>query len=48
MNRSYSKIRHIQESNLMLENRRLEEKSFIYENEIDEDVFNAEPYELKR
>jgi len=27
MNRSYSKIRHIQESNLVLENRRLEEKS---------------------
>ena len=27
MNRSYSKIRHIQESNLMLENRILEEKS---------------------
>lgn len=27
MNRSYSKIRHIQESNLMLESRRLEEKS---------------------
>ena len=47
MNRSYSKIRHIQESNLMLENRKLEEKSFIYENEIDEDVFNADPYELE-
>jgi hypothetical protein len=31
----------------MLENRRLEEKSFIYENEIDEDVFNADPYELE-
>lgn len=27
MNRSYSKIRHIQESNLMLENRRIKEKS---------------------
>jgi hypothetical protein len=27
MNRSYSKIRHIQEANLVLENRRLEEKS---------------------
>lgn len=30
MNRSYSKIRHIQESNLMLENRRLGEKSKHY------------------
>ena len=27
MNRSYSKIRHIQEANLVLENRRMEEKS---------------------
>jgi hypothetical protein len=30
MNRSYSKIRHIQESNLMLENRIIEEKSRQY------------------
>ena len=61
MNRSYSKIRHIQKSNFILENRRLEEKSkhflmestmrnvkpLISENEIDEDVFNADPYELE-
>ena len=30
MNRSYSKIRHIQESNVLLENRRLEEKSKFF------------------
>jgi len=61
MNRSYSKIRHMQKSNFMLENRILEEKSkhflmestmrnvkpLISKNEIDEDVFNADPYELE-
>lgn len=33
MNRSYSKIRHIQEANLVLENRRMEEKSKFFLNE---------------
>jgi hypothetical protein len=50
MNRSYSKIRHIQESNQRLE-RRLVSERVIREQavsyEIDEDVFNADPYELE-
>ena len=35
MNKSFSKIRHIQEANLVLENRRLEEKSKQFLNETD-------------
>lgn len=42
MNRSYSKIRHIQESNLMLENRRLVENNRLFLMEGNEKSINNE------
>ena len=42
MNRSYSKIRHIQESNLIFEKRNLKEKSLINENEDLKDGFSEQ------
>ena len=42
MNRSYSKIRHIQESNVTLEKRNLKGKSLIHENEDLKDGFSQQ------